>query len=339
MDSATNATKPGGFWKRLKPLLPSSGPDNSDETCIIDDGVVVNEPSNLFNEYFSTPALSQDALDLSLEEFSNHPSITSISSQNFNLAFSFQPVRAEYIGKLLIELRIYKSCGPDNIPPKILKLSAPTIKEPLTKLINYYITESSWPLDWKRSHITPVYRKDDALSVKNHRPISILSAIPKLLEKVMYDQLYDVFKSKCSLNMSGFLRGHSCCTALLKMVDDWILALDFKEITGSIAIDLSKAFDSICHNLLLAKLRAYGLNDDAIAFLQSYLTDRQQKVKFHGKFSEWCPVKCDVPQGNLLGPLLFNIFLNDLNFVDKSHLCIYMLMIIQPMHLIVTSSP
>ena len=157
MDSAANDTTPGGFWKRLKPLLPSSGQDNSDDTCIIDDGVVVNEPSNLFNEYFSTPALSQDALDLSaLEEFSNHPSITSISSQNFNLAFSFQPVCAEYIGKLLIELKINKPCGADKIPPKILKLSASAIKEPLTKLINYCITESSWPLDWKRSHITPV---------------------------------------------------------------------------------------------------------------------------------------------------------------------------------------
>ena len=101
------------------------------------------------------------------------------------------------------------------------------------------------------------------------------------------------------------------------MVDDWILALDSKKITGSIAIDLSKTFDSICHNLLLAKLRTYGLNDDAIAFLQSYFTDRQQKVKFHGEFSEWCPIKWDVPQGSPSGPLLFNIFLNDLNFAGQ----------------------
>ena len=93
---------------RLKPLLPSSGQDISDKTCIIEDGLLVNEPSNLFNEYFSTPTLSQDALDLSLDEFSNHPSIISISSQNFNLAFSFQPVSAEYMGKLLSDLKINK---------------------------------------------------------------------------------------------------------------------------------------------------------------------------------------------------------------------------------------
>ena len=133
----------------------------------------------------------------------------------------------------------------------------------------------------------------------------------------MYDQLYDVFKSKFSLNMFGFLRGHSCCTALLKMVDDWRLALDSKKKTGSIAIDFSKAFDSICHNLLLAKLRAHGLNNDVIAFLQSYLTDRQQRVKFHGTFFKWCAAKCGVPQGSLLDPSLFNIFLNDLRFTGQ----------------------
>ena len=90
-----------------------------------------------------------------------------------------------------------------------------------------------------------------------------------------------------------------------------------KKVLSYWVCTLSSAFDSICHNLLLAKLRAYGLNDDAIAFLQSHLTDRQQRVKFHGKFSEWCPVKCGVPQGTLLGIMLFNIFLNDLNFTGQ----------------------
>ncbi|PFX22317.1 putative RNA-directed DNA polymerase from transposon X-element [Stylophora pistillata] len=138
--------------------------------------------------------------------------------------------------------------------------------------------------------------KDDSSLVENYRLISILSSIPKILEKVMYDQLYDAFKTHFSLNMYGFLSGHSCCTALPKMVDDWRLALESKKVTGTIAIDLSKAFDSVCHSLLLAKLRVYGLNDDALRFVQSYLTERQQRVIFNCKFSDWLPVQCGVPQ-------------------------------------------
>ena len=90
--------------------------------------------------------------------------------------------------------------------------------------------------------------------------------------------------------MSGFLRGHSFCTTLVKMVDDWRLALDSKTVTGSIAIDLSKAFDSICHNLLLAKLRAYGFGEKAIDFLHSYLSGRKQRAKVNGVFSDWLPL-------------------------------------------------
>ena len=134
------------------------------------------------------------------------------------------------------------------------------------------------------------------MNVANYRPISILSAISMILEKVMFEQLHEAFQPLFSLNMSGFLRGHSCCTALLKMVDDWRSAMDSKKVTGTIAIDLSKAFDSICHNLLLAKLHAYGISDDATKFVQSYLSHRKQRVKCNGVLSDWLPVLCGVPQ-------------------------------------------
>ena len=160
---------------------------------------------------------------------------------DFKLKFSFQQVRVLFFETLL----------GDNIMPKILKFSAQSVAVHLTKLLNLCISNSTWPTEWKLSHVTPIFKKDDTTSVSNYRSFSVLSIIPKIVEKVMFDQLYDVFQPLFSSNMSGLLRGHSCCTTLVKMVDDWCLALDSKKVTGSIAIDVSKAFDSICHNCFL----------------------------------------------------------------------------------------
>ena len=171
-----------------------------------------------------------------------------------------------------------------------------------------------WPYQWKLSNVTPVYKKDDETSKSNYRPVSVISVIPNVFERIKYDQLYSAFTPIFSDNMSGFLRGHSCCTALLKLTDDWRRALDKKKDVGVVAIDLSKAFDSICHNLLLAKLKAYGVQDSALKLIQSYLLGRLQRVKCNGIVSDWLPFRCGVPQGSLLGLLLFNIFVNDVNY-------------------------
>ncbi|KAL9962094.1 hypothetical protein ACROYT_G031165 [Oculina patagonica] len=259
---------------------------SQEDIHLMDNGKVVMEPSDLLNTFFSTPVLEQTILALSQDDFRTHLNVTSVLSRDFSLDFSFQPVSAVYIGTLLGKVKSNKSSGPDNIMPNILKLSAPSLGLPLTKLLNLCITTSTWPTEWKLSNVTPVFKNDYASLVSNYRPISILSAIPKILEKVIFDQLYNAFQPPFSLNMPGFLRGHSCYTALIKMVDDWRLALDSKKVTGSIAIDLSKAFDSICHSLLLAKLSAYGVGDEATRFLHSFLSDRKQTVKVNGVLSD-----------------------------------------------------
>ena len=124
----------------------------------------------------------------------------------------------------------------------------------------------------------------------------------------MYDQLHHAFQSELSLNMSGSLKHHSCCFALLKMSENWRKSQDKRKAVVAVAIDLSKAFDSIDHSLLLAKFSAYGLSSSALQLMSCYLTVRKQKVKVHGICSSYRDFKIGVPQCSLLGPLLFKLF-------------------------------
>ena len=180
-------------------------------------------------------------------------------------------------------------------------------------LINFLIANRSWPDEWKCRNLTPVLKKDEDTRKENYRPVSVLTALSKVYEKVMYDQLYNTFCRHLSQNLSGFLKNHSCCTALLKMTEDWRRSLDNRESAMAVAVDLSKAFDSINHNLLLAKLKAYGLSQSALSLMSSYLLGLKQRVCFYGVCSSYSELRAGLPQGSLFGPLLFNIFINDVN--------------------------
>ncbi|PFX12227.1 putative RNA-directed DNA polymerase from transposon BS [Stylophora pistillata] len=223
-----------------------------------------------------------------------------------------------YIKRILSTIKINKATGADGISPRLLKLAGPRIFSSLTKLINQCIVSGSWPTDWKTSIVSPIYKKGTETLKSNYRPVSVLSAVSKVAERVIFDQLYEFSLDFLSGNLSGFLKGHSCTTALLKTFEDIRKKLDSSEHSAAITIDLSKAFDSINHDLLLAKLSAYGVTKDALQLLRSYLTDRKQHVKTDGVLSDWQIVRCGVPQGSILGPLLFNIYMNDVNFSDIS---------------------
>ena len=206
-----------------------------------------------------------------------------------------------------------------------MKISAEGISQTITKIINMSIESGTFPNKWKEAKVIPI-QKSGALNEKeNYRPISILNIISKIYERHLHDTLYSYLSSQNLLHseQSGFRRFHSCETALLKLVDTWTKAMDEGELNGVLFLDLRKAFDSIDHYILIEKLKCYNIQPGAIKLYQSYLSNRTQFTVLFSEESNKQVVKSGVPQGSILGPLLFLLFINDMSLNIDSHTDMY----------------
>ena len=185
--------------------------------------------------------------------------------------------------------------------------------------LNCYIYTSSYPSLLKRADITLVQKKDSKSEKNNYRPVSILSNISKLYERIMLKQMSEYFESSfCSKYQCGFGKGFSAQHCLVSMLEKWKSAGDNKKAFGALLTDLSKAFDCLSRDLLIAKLNPYGFNMSALRFVHSYLKNRTQRTKVNSEYSSWKEIMFWVPQGSILGPLSFNIFLRDLFLIMEN---------------------
>ena len=206
------------------------------------------------------------------------------------------------------------SCGHDNISSSTLKCIAHEICECLTLIINQSITTGIFPENLKIAKVVPIYKKYDQSQIKNYRPISVLPVISKIFENAMHSQLMEYFTSHKLLSNQqyGFRPNRSTELATLELMDRNINNMNENFSPVNIYLDLSKAFDSLIYNILLSKLKYYGLQSNALQLIKSYITGRCQYVQLSDVKSSTHAVVCGIPQGSVLGPLLFNIYINDI---------------------------
>jgi hypothetical protein len=214
---------------------------------------------------------------------------------------------------LIRNLKPKTSSGIDRLSNKLLQLIKTDIVEPFTLIINNCFNTGIFPQKLKIAKVLPLYKKNENFLFDNYRPVSILPSLSKVIEKIMHIQLYDHFIKNNLFYESqyGFRNSHSTELATLEVLNRIVSQMDKGEIPINIYLDLSKAFDTLDHEILLFKLQYYGVKDESLLLLRNYLSDRKQYVDFNEKQSDLRAISTGVPQGSILGPLLFIIYIND----------------------------
>ena len=337
LDNITDNKK---FYDTMKPLFSDKG-GVRDRIVLVENGELISEDVEVaekFNMYFSS---SNEALGITenkillnpisvidssitkcLKKFEAHPSIISIKRHvKIEHRFEFLPVTAEDMEKELGALNSRKNGG--CIPTKQLKKMKHIVSKPLATIWNKECVENRiYPDRLKLSDITPVYKALETSFKKNYRPISVLPIISKLFEKIMDKQIDGYIDQFLSKYLCGYRKGYNPQITMVHMVEKMKMARDEGGHAGGILMDLSKAFNTINHEVLIAKLHAYGFSYKALELVNSYLSNRWHRTKINGSFSAWAQIFCGMPQGSVNGPKWFNIYLNDLFYVlDNTEVC------------------
>ena len=233
----------------------------------------------------------------------------------------FVAVLPDQVKKIISSLNSSSAFGLDQIDTSIIKLIKTEILPAVTHVINLSISTRKFPTAWKKSKVVPLHKKEDPLNPKNYRPVAIVPILSKILERVIFNQVIEYLNTNNLLHPShhAYRAEHNTTTALIQMYDGWLQAVESGELAGVCMLDMSAAFDLVDHDLLIQKLGLYGFDESILGWTQSYLSGRSQCVVIEGCLSKLLPVNTGVPQGSILGPLLYTIFTNELPEVIHDH--------------------